>query len=768
MRASVPGILVLVLLLNAAVWTLLNLPGQGESWTGRIQGLSYSPYGRQGDPQAGDTASPDQIRHDMDILARSTRSVRTYSTLNGADHVPALTAGGGLKVMAGAWIGRDTAANNEEIARLVTLANTHASVWRVTVGNETLLRGDVTVDQLVDYIRKVRRQVSVPVSTAETWDVWLKYPRLADEVDFITIHILPYWEAIPADQAMDHVRSIWSRIRERFPEKHVVLGETGWPSDGAWQQGAEASRINQARFVREFLNFATQEKIDYYLMEAFDQPWKAALEGSAGAHWGLFDADRKPKFAMTGSLTETPEWPWLCALSAILALGPVLAFLVRRRDLRRRGLFFYALMIQGAVSMLVWALAHPVARGQAPGTSMAWAVLAGFQIILLAVMLIDALELTEVVWTRHRRRHFVPAREPLPDRVPKVSIHVPCYNEPPVMVKATLDALARLDWPDFEVLVIDNNTRDEAVWRPLEEYCQVLGPRFRFFHLPQWPGYKAGALNFGLSQTAPDAEIIGVIDSDYQVTPDWLRSTVPFFARPEVGFVQSPQDYRDWRSDPFRVMCNWEYQGFFHIGMIQRNERNAIIQHGTMTLIRRPALEKLKWAEWCICEDAELGLRLFQEGYEAVYMPDSFGQGLVPDSFSAYKSQRWRWAYGAVQILKRHWRELLPVAGKLTAGQKYHFITGWLPWFADAAHLVFAAGAIIWSAGLLMPAVTETAAMVPGPGGVALAWLARSLTRFFEFPPAAFMLPTVTVFGFKVLGSLWLYAERVKCTFMDK
>ena len=107
-------------------------------------------------------------------------------------------------------------------------------------------------------------------------------------------------------------------------------------------------------------------------------------------------------------------------------------------------------------------------------------------------------------------------------------------------------------------------------------------------------------------------------------------------------------------------MCYEEYRGFFHIGMVERNERNAIIQHGTMTLVRRDALEEVGgWAEWCITEDAELGLRLFEAGYEAAYIPRSYGRGLMPDTFIAYKSQRYRWAYGAMQILKHHAGALL-------------------------------------------------------------------------------------------------------------
>ena len=181
---------------------------------------------------------------------------------------------------------------------------------------------------------------------------------------------------------------------------------------------------------------------------------------------------------------------------------------------------------------------------------------------------------------------------------PKVSIHVPAYNEPPDMLIETLDALARLDYPDFEVLVIDNNTKDEAVWRPVEAHCAALGPRFRFFHVAPLAGFKAGALNFALAHTAPDAEVVAVIDSDYVVDPAWLRDLAPCFASRFVGIVQAPQDYRDGAENAFKAMCLAEYRGFFQIGMVTRNERNAIIQHGTMTMVRRSLLEGLSgWAE---------------------------------------------------------------------------------------------------------------------------------------------------------------------------
>ena len=731
-------VIAIVLALNFSVWALINRGASERPWGGLINSLSYSGY------MAGDAngrSSDSTIDRDMAFLAQRTNNVRTYGISDGLDRIIASAERSKLSVIAGAWLGPDAKTNAQEVAHMIELARAHPNVRRIMVGNESLLREDVTLEELIALIDRVKRQVSVPVSTAEPWHIWLKYPELAQAVDFITVHVLPYWEGIPIDGAVPYVMYRVQQLQAAFPGKHIFIGEVGWPSEGQWVKGAEPSQINQARFVREFLDTASRERLDYSIVEAIDAPWKRAIEGTVGAHWGLWDVHLEPKFSMSGIVVESTQWFWGCLVASLLALFPIQWFVRRRQDLKPAGQVFYAVLIQAVCSLLVWAIMAALAEKIITANTVAWVVLIGFQIVLLALLLVDGLELTEVVWA-NRRRAFTPLDGQPPAHAPKVSIHVPCYNEPPHMVMQTLDALAALDYPNFEVLVIDNNTKDDAVWKPVEAYCRQLGPRFRFFHLPKCPGYKAGALNFALKETAADAQIVGVIDSDYVVAPNWLRATVPYFDKPEVAFVQAPQDYRDAGESWFKRMCYWEYAGFFHIGMVQRNERNAIIQHGTMTLIRKTTLQSVKgWAEWCICEDAELGLRLFEGGHEAVYMEHSLGRGLMPDSFGGYKSQRFRWAYGAVQILKRHWRQLSEDSG-LTRGQRYHFVSGWLPWFADAAHMVFAGAAVLWSVLLLL--------------------------KWVEFPPAVFLVPTLSVFVFKLVAGFWLYHARVKCGWKDR
>jgi cellulose synthase/poly-beta-1,6-N-acetylglucosamine synthase-like glycosyltransferase len=288
--------------------------------------------------------------------------------------------------------------------------------------------------------------------------------------------------------------------------------------------------------------------------------------------------------------------------------------------------------------------------------------------------------------------------EPAPGFFPMVSLHLPIHDEPPDIVAATLRALAALDYPSFEVLVIDNNTPREETWRPVESLCRDLGTRFRFLHIENWPGYKSGALNFALTQTDPRAELIGVVDADYLVNPEFLREMVPAFTRGDIAFVQAPQDYRDYEPGSWAEAIYYSYRYFFEVPMPVRNERNAIIFAGTMGLIRKSVLQEIGgWDEECITEDAEASLRVLRRGYSAIYLHRSMGRGLMPCTFAGLKRQRFRWCFGNIQILRKHWESLMPWApgvdpdNRLTPAQRYFYLAGCLQWFTDAFNIVFAA-----------------------------------------------------------------------------
>ncbi len=735
--------LALLVVVNFSIWSYVNNPLQLQPWTKTTMGVTYDPTRKSDKPQDNLIVSEEDIDKDFSLLEDKVHAVRTYSMLRGQHKIADIAAKHNLNVTLGAWIDGNLEKNKQEIETLINVSRQdNPKIIRLMVGNEVMLRADITEEQLIEYIREVKKRNWRPVSTSETWAEWLKHPKLVDEVDFIAVHVLPYWEGISADDAVDYIFDRYHEVQKAYPNKPVVITEIGWPSDGQPARHATASISNQAKVLREFLNRADQEKVTYYIVEAFDQPWKQAIEGSAGAYWGIFNADREAKYPMEGDVLTLPSWENWAMGAAIFSIVLMALFLFTRRSLKLPGMLFFGLITNLAASTIFWVASIGAQQYQTPLTIFFWVILISMQILAITILLIESLEIAEVIWHRKTARTFQPLT-PSPDfKYPKVSLHLPIHNEPPMMVRKTLEALAKVDYPNLEVLVMDNNTKDPAVWEPVRDDCERLGPNFRFFHLENWPGFKAGAINHALEQTAPDAEIIAVIDSDYVLSPDWLKCMVPYFDNENVGFVQSPQDYRDRDLSSFKNFCYWEYAGFFNIGMVQRNEYNAIIQHGTMTMIRKSALLEVgNWAEWCICEDSELGLRLYEAGYDSVYVKDSFGRGLMPDTFSGYMTQRFRWVYGAMQIIKAHWRSFIP--GKkspLTSAQRYYFVAGWLPWFSDALALVFTFTSLLLTALTVYDPIHS------------------------ELPIDAFLLPTIGLFTFKVLRGLWLYQARVPCS----
>ena len=723
--------------LTFAVWAYLNRPTPEPPWPKRIQGFAFSPFRANEDPTLFEMPTDAEIDADLQLLEGNVNAVRTYSVGGTLSDVPELADRHGLNVALGAWLDANRDKNEEQLRTVIDLAKTHQNVVRVIVGNEVLFRGDLKVEELAKYLDRARASIGQPVGTAETWHTWLAYPELAQHVDFIGVHLLPYWEGVAVDRAVDYSFSQLRRLQQTFPHKSIVIAEIGWPSRGRTRESAVASDANEALFLRRFLHRAAQEKILYYVMEAFDQPWKAYLEGAVGSYWGVYDVNRHPKFAFTAPIVRVPEWHILAAASVAVALVVLGLLYLNSGTLRNRGRSFLAIVVYAAATIAVWVIYDFTQQYMTLSSVIAGVLLLFGMLGVMLVLLAEAHEWAEAHWVAYRRRLGAPLLAS-GARSPKVSIHVPAYNEPPGMLIETLDALARLDYPDFEVLVIDNNTRDEQVWRPVEAHCARLGPRFRFFHVAPLAGFKAGALNYALARTGPDAEIIAVIDSDYVVDARWLRDLTPAFRDQRIAIVQAPQDYRDEGTSAFKAMCYAEYRGFFHIGMITRNERNAIIQHGTMTMVRRRQLDECGgWAEWCITEDAELGLRIFEAGFDASYVPESYGRGLMPDTFIDFKKQRFRWAYGAMQILKAHARALFMEGGPLSPGQRYHFIAGWLPWVADGCNLLFNLAALGWSA-----------AMVWAP-------------RHIEPPLVVYSVLPLSLFTFKLAKLVHLYHVRV-------
>jgi exo-beta-1,3-glucanase (GH17 family) len=304
----------------------------------KLMCVSYAPFRDAQTPLLEATQIPrEQIAADLAQLAKISDCVRTYSVDNGLDRVPELAAKVGLKVIQGIWLGSTRLKNLAQISTVVELTKQYPGViTSVVVGNEVLLRGEMTTADLAATIRSVKSQVSIPVTYADVWEYWLRNREVYEAVDFVTIHILPYWEDFPirAKYAAAHVNDIRKRMAIALPGKEILIGETGWPSQGRMREGALPSRTNQARVVSEILDLAKQENFRVNLIEAYDQPWKRKLEGTVGGYWGLIDsAGRALKYPPGEAISNFPFWKLQMGCGMALSL---LVFGAAWLTLRRR------------------------------------------------------------------------------------------------------------------------------------------------------------------------------------------------------------------------------------------------------------------------------------------------------------------------------------------------------------------------------------------------------------------------------------------------
>jgi len=734
-----PIALALGLVVGASVlfWASRDYSVVAPDWDGQVRGITYNPSHIFTLRDNG-RITPTQIDHDLAQLSLLTGRVRTYTVAGGMDKVPEIARRYGLTVSLGCWISADLDQNETELSLCIKTALANRRVIdRVFVGNEAILFGFVTPDQLNGYIKRVRDALPsrIKITTAEPWSTWLLTPEIGQYVDIISIHLLPYWEGMSVHDSLRFLEGAFDHVQQEFPDKPIIIGEAGWPSEGRSKRFAEPSIANEAYFVRAFVQLAMEKGYDYYLLEAYDQPWKGGNEGSVGASWGLYDALGNPKFGFTGLLRTFPQWRAYALFAAALTLALGLLILGWMPRMRQQGY----LVMGGLVAVVTTGLLVLIDASSleyVDPTDLAM-IAAMTPLVLLAstVILTEGIELAASLWRVERRA--IPIA--VPETSPRVSIHVPCFNEPPAMVIETLNALAALDYENFEVIVLDNNTPDAQTWLPVQARCAALGGRFRFYHYNNMTGFKAGALNQALKLTDPNASYIAVIDSDYQVEPFWLRRALPLFASSQIALVQGPQDYRDAQQNIFKAMAYEEYRGFFQIGMVERNEHNAIIQHGTMTIVRKNALTEVGgWSEWCITEDTELGLKLFEAGYGAAYIAESMGKGVMPDTLDAFMGQRYRWVYGAMQIMKHHAASVFLGRSKLSWAQRYQFLVGWLPWISDRLGMIVTYMALIWTA--LMWASPQT----------------------FDVPLPALSAAALALFFAKTMKTLLLYPQKVR------
>ncbi len=338
-------------------WAFLGAPvtmpqaplAKGE----KMDCVSYAPFrGSQSPLDPNVHIEPWQIEDDIAHLALITDCVRTYSIELGLDRVVEIAKQHGIKVLLGLWVSNTAEKNRVEMDKVVELANRFPDTIRaVVVGNEVLLRGEMSPQDLADFIRSVKARVPVPVTYADVWEFWLRYREVAAAVDFVTIHILPYWEdiPIPADQAALHVEAIRRRVAEAFPGKEILIGEVGWPSAGRMREGALPSPANQARVVQDVLALAKREHYRVNLIEAFDQPWKRFLEGTVGGYWGFLSAgSRAFKFGWGDAVSDHPYWRWQAGGGVLFAALVFAAAILGGRGQRPRAVAWVGVAVSAA------------------------------------------------------------------------------------------------------------------------------------------------------------------------------------------------------------------------------------------------------------------------------------------------------------------------------------------------------------------------------------------------------------------------------------
>lgn len=323
--------LVLATLAGLAWWWQIGRPvSLPDAPSARIACVSYAPFRKLGETpyDMHFVMTPERIDEDLRALSQRFDCVRTYSQGNGLAAVPAIAARYHMQVLMGIWLGGVAKENEKEIALGIATANANPKAIRgIVVGNEVLLRGDLSPKRLAEYIQRVRAAApaAIPVTYADVWEDWLRYPQMESAVDFVTIHILPYWENNPvaAIDAVHHVEDVYQRMQHRFPGKQLMIGETGWPSAGRLRRAAEPSLVDEALYLRAFLRYASDVHMPYNVIEAFDQPWKREQEGTVGGYWGIFNSDAQPKFPMLGPVTEEPRWwlGWLAGAASALVFA---------------------------------------------------------------------------------------------------------------------------------------------------------------------------------------------------------------------------------------------------------------------------------------------------------------------------------------------------------------------------------------------------------------------------------------------------------------
>jgi len=259
-----------------------------------IHGICFSAY--EEGQKAGDQITEKQIRRRIRILKPYTKWIRTFSCTDGNELIPVIAKEFGIKTLVGAWLGKDNTINKNEITGLIKLAKA-GYVDIAAVGNEVMYRGDLSEDELIDYLVQVKREIpNIPMGYVDAYYEFAKRPKITNACDVILANCYPYWEGCSLEYALIYMKDMYHRAVKAANGKHVIITETGWPSQGLGLHGALPSYQNAIKYFINTQEWAREDNIDIFYFSSFDESWKVGTEGDVGAYWGLWDKNEKPKF----------------------------------------------------------------------------------------------------------------------------------------------------------------------------------------------------------------------------------------------------------------------------------------------------------------------------------------------------------------------------------------------------------------------------------------------------------------------------------------
>ncbi|MEN9649333.1 MAG: putative glucan biosynthesis protein NdvB [Candidatus Parcubacteria bacterium] len=659
--------------------------------------LSYEPKMTiDGKINEKNPLTAEQARAELSQLKKITNCVRIYNFSYGMLHAYSVAEELGFNVIAGVWLGPDSEKNKKEVDFTIRELPRYKNIMFLVVGNETQLTKRITEAELIQAINQIKKKTRVKIATAEFSYFWQTNPLVGKYVDIIGLHTFPYWNGTSLTESINSIIGEYEIVKNIYTKKPVYLLETGWPSQGTFRDQSVVGLEEQRKFYREIDSRKNELGNFYNIIEAYDQPWKITEdEGRTGAHWGMYDASGNDKVQGRNSLLQ-----YAGLISIMLTVLVSVVFSIRYARLNSTAHILGHLFFSIVISISVFVVNTLFAEYLIKNPVVIFALIPT-QIILVGILITHFLEIIRSLGHDPEFATIYKGTNDalLNDQHRKVSIHIPCRNENPDHVIACVQSCLSQTYTNIEVLLIDNNSTDRKYWEPLKKFSDKLiasgEHRLHFYHVEKLAGFKAGALNFALTKTSTDAVAIAVVDADYIVSPEWIRTGMSYL-KDTIKVVQAPQAYREVTHTLFEKAVILEQSMFFEVGMRVRNASNAIIQHGTMCIIDKKALQEVgEWSTWCITEDTELGIRLFKKGYESVYVGTQLGFGIAPATFVDYTKQRFRWVYGAVRMTMAHWKSFFWFGSGLSFKQKYYFLTGWAFWFAHIFLPVFVVTSII-------------------------------------------------------------------------